>query len=358
MATNSYLNAAISGATLNGLLPENLTLHEVVFTIRHVGEILRKINHTRHSECVNEIRSLLTAIILECEYLQPKQELCAPMQIITPCLWYWAIANTEVTSEIPKFHNIYSNEGWILKSFFDESSPFVIPPCSSFNALLQTLENYYKTVKPHFLADDKTLHYKISNNVLQWRDHKDKATEDQITENQLYTRSWLLNNKNKLVEVPELPPNWVNKDPIARPISFDEVIQKIRSKDGSEKMHTPDYTSKRSSHINSYETSNRSTSIRSQSEHEVYNRSPSIQSINEHETAAAAHETAAAAEVLYESSTTFKWRDTIKKKITNVIIARNKNTGMLEISEQNINPLLHCVAEVVVKENSVHINKV
>lgn len=103
MAGQSYLDVAVLGTdivntTTNGLLPEHLTLHKVLFTIRHVGGIIRKINHKTYNENVKHIRSFLTEILLECEHLHPiklNEKLSSPMQIIPPSLWYWAIANNE-----------------------------------------------------------------------------------------------------------------------------------------------------------------------------------------------------------------------------------------------------------------------
>ena len=77
-----------------------------------------------------------------------------------------------------------------------------------------------------------------------------------------------------------------------------------------------------------------STSMKNFSENENYNR---IQSI---------HEKAAVTEVIYEYPVIFRWRDTIQNKITNVTIARN--TNKLEVLEQELNPLLHCIAKLIV----------
>lgn len=363
MALRNGIDSAISETKKNVLLPENLTLHEVVFTIRHVGGIIRKIKPNKHTECLNEIRSLLTAILLECEYLQPTQNLCAQMQIITPCLWYWAIANNEDTFTIRKFHDIYSNEGWLLKTFLDNTSPFVIPLCPSFNALLQTLDKYYTIVKPHFFSSDKQLHYIIPDEVLQWRSCTSKDAINHLQKNhEDQTKKWLRDNETKLVEVPELPSNWIGNDPFTRPVSFNASIQKssLKIKDHDQDH---DYIYKRPLPINThdahnakgerdYSPSNISTSMRSSSENDYYNRSPSIKSIHEEVDVTKVSVT----EVTYEPSAVLKWRDTIQYKITNVMIARNKITNKLEIIEQELNPLLHCVSEIIVTEKGVSIN--
>ena len=344
-------------ASENVLIPENLTLHEVVFTIRHVGGIIRRIRPNKHIECVANIRSLLGEIIKECEYLQPQQELCAPLKIITPCLWYWATANDENIFSIQKFHNIYSNEGWLLIFFLENSSPFVIPSCESYNNLLQTLENYYKTVAPHFFVNDKKLHYKIPDEVLQYRKCTTPATNDQTIINLNKTEEWLYTNESKLVEVPESPSTWIGEDPVERPILFDAAIKKILSSldkktvmdpkrnypNHTNPTYTPTFTHNRSTSMNSHDSS---TSIKSSSEND--NRFLSIQSI---------HEEAAVAKVIYESPIILRWRDNIQNKITNVTIARNKGTNKLEVLEQELNPLLHCIAEVIVTENGVSIKK-
>ena len=353
MATNN------DSASENVLLPENLTLHEVVFTIRHVGGIIRKIRPNKHTECVANIRIILGKIIKECEYLQPQQKLCAQLKIITPCLWYWATANDENIFSIQKFHNIYSNEGWLLKTFLENSSLFVIPSCESYNNLLQTLENYYKTVAPHFYAKDKKLHYKIPDEVLKYRKCAQElvlgppATNDQTIINLKTTEEWFYTNESKLVEVPELPSTWIGKDPVERPILFDAAIKNSLDKktvmDPKRNYHetpnhtNPTYTHNRSTSMNSHDSY---TSMKSSSEND--NRSLSIQSI---------HEEAAVAEIIYESPVILRWRDNIQNKITNVTIARNKGTNKLEVLEQELNPLLHCIAEVIVTENGVSIKK-
>ena len=368
MALRSGIDSAISKTNKNVLLPENLTLHEVVFTIRHVGGIIRKIKPNKYTECLNEIRFLLTAILLECEYLQPKQNLCAQMQIITPCLWYWAIANNKNTFTIQKFHDIYSNEGWLLKTFLDNTPPFVIPSCPSFNALLQALEKYYTTVKPHFFSTDKQLHYKIPDKVLQWRNSTNKDSIDSLQENhEDQIKKWLRDNETKLVEVPELPSNWIGNDPFTRPVLFNGAIQKSLQKiKDSDLDH--DYIYKRPLPVNNHDAhnakegldyspygnpSNISTSMRSSSENDYYNRSPSIKSIHEEVDVTKVSVT----EVTYEPSAVLKWRDTIQDKITNVMIARNKITNKLEIIEQELNPLLHCVSEIIFTEKGVFINQ-
>ena len=397
---DSYLNAAISGMSntncnltvsvgsfvQNGLLPERLTLHEVVSTIQRVGYILRKINYKRHTDCVNEIRSLVTAILIECEFLQPQQELYEPMKIITPCLWYWAISNNDIILELPEFHTIYCYEGLLLKSFLQNCKPFVIPKCKSFNALLQTLETYYKTVRPH--ADDTQLHYKIQNSVLQWRKETDQITEEQRHEDKKYTENWLVKHNMLLVEVPDLPTNWAQKDLVTRPVSFDEAMKEYICLDtNNTKVTNVTNMTVRSTSAPTYyvrtvpvENNSSPSGLRSAKEstssaREVQSltepiksikfcESLSVQSIYDHDgyISAGGQQSIRSLNVsdnenLYDSSATFKWSDTINQKSTNVIIARNKTTGQLEISEQNFNGMLPYLAEIIVQHNGVFINK-
>lgn len=300
MAGQSYLDVAVSGTdiantTTNGLLPEHLTLHEVLFTIRHVGGIIRKINHKTYNENVKHIRSFLTEILLECEHLHPiklNEKVSSPMQIIPPSLWYWAIANNEDIYNIQEFKHIYPSEDDLLNNFLYNSSPFVIPSCLSFNALLQALEHYFQNLTP-FVNGEKR-HFIINSNVLTWRQHTEKETENQQTDNEMHVKFWFINNKTKLVEVPELPPNWIGNDPMTRPVSFN------------------------SSSTSFPENSNKA---------------------------------------VYERSVAFRWHNAINKTTTNVVIARNTQTRKLEIFEQTFNPLLHCEAEITVKKDSVSICK-
>ena len=394
--TNCSLTVPVSSLVPNGLLPERLTLHEVVSTIQRVGYILRKINYNRHTDCVNEIRSLVTAILIECEFLQPQQALYEPMKIITPCLWYWAISNNDITLELPDFHTIYCYEGLLLKSFLQNCTTFVIPECKSFNALLQTLENYYKTVRPH--ANNTQLHYKIQNSVLQWRKETDHITEEQKQENKIYTEDWLVKHNTLLVEVPDLPTNWAQKDPITRPVFFDEALEKYKNSEAflaldkngltvpglftSEK--TPKNTDVTNITVRSpsaptsftYYSSSPSglhsakKSISSAREVHIitepvrsinFCESPSVQSVSDHDgsifSPSIKSVSVSVSENLYDSSATFKWSDTINQKNTNVIIARNKTTGQLEISEQIFNGMLPYLAEIIVQYDGVVIKK-
>ena len=384
--SKDYLNAAISGmnnTNENCLLPEQLTLHEVVSTIQRVGYIIRKINYKRHTDCVNEIRSLLTAILLECEFFQPNQELYEPMKIITPCLWYWAISNNNITIELPDFHTIYCYEGLLLKSFLENCNPFVIPECKAFNALLKTLEKYYKTVKPNFLADETQLHYKITKSVMQWRTETNQITEEQKQEDKTYTENWFVENNTLLVEVPELPPNWVQKDPVKRPVLFDDVLKKYKNGAIVTQLPVSDGPGKNlgTNATNITNVALRSPSAPSSSTYYYkvlpepvrrgpsinYSESPSVQSVSDHEDSilsqsiksVSVYETSQGMsdENLYEFSATLRWRDTINNRLTNVIIARNKNTGKLEISEQIFDNMFPYLAEIIVQHNGVLIKK-
>ena len=377
----SYLNAAILGMSNTncsltvpvgsfvpkGLLPERLTLHEVVSTIQRVGYILRKINYKRHTDCVNEIRSLVTSILIECEFLQPQQKLYEPMKIITPCLWYWAISNNDITLELPDFHTIYCYEGLLLKSFLQNCKPFVIPECKSFNALLQTLETYYKTVKPH--EDDTQLHYKIQNSVMQWRTETYQITEEQRQEDKTYTKDWLVKHNTLLVEVPDLPTNWAQKDPVARPVSFDEALKKYKKseaflaldKNNTKATDVTNMTVRSTSAPTSYyyKSLSQQTSLTEPVRSINFYESPSVQSVSDHDGSILSQsiKSVSVSENLYDSSATLKWSDTINQTNTNVIIARNKTTGKLEISEQIFNGMLPYLAEIIVQHNGVLIKK-
>ena len=305
MAEKSYLDAAVLGTdiahtTTKGLLPEHLTLHEVLFTIKHVGGIIRKINHKTYNENVKHIRSLLTGILLECKHLHPiklklNEKVSSPMQIIPPSLWYWAIADNEDTFNIQEFQHIYPSEDDLLNTFLYNSSPFVISSCLSFNALLQALEHYFQSLTPSVSGEKR--HFIINSNVLTWRQHTDKETENQQTDNEMHVKFWFINNETKLVEVPELPPNWIGNDPMTRPVSFNASS---------------------TSFISTLKNSNKA---------------------------------------VYERSIVFRWHNAINKTTTNVVIARNTQTRKLEILEQIFNPLLHCEAEITVQKCSVSICK-
>lgn len=110
----------------------------------------------------------------------------------------------------------------------------------------------------------------------------------------MHVKFWFINNKTKLVEVPELPLNWIGNDPMTRPVSFN------------------------SSSTSYPENSNKA---------------------------------------VYERSVAFRWHNAINKTTTNVVIARNTQTRKLEIFEQTFNPLSHCEAEITVKKDSVFICK-
>lgn len=385
--TNCNLTVSVDSLVPNGLLPERLTLHEVVSTIQRVGYILRKINYKRHTDCVNEIRSLVTAILIECDLLQPQQKLYEPMKIITPCLWYWAISNNDITLELPDFHTIYCYEGLLLKSFLENCKPFVIPECKSFNALLQTLETYYKTVRPH--EDDTQLHYKIQKYVMQWRTETDQITEEQRQEDKIYTENWLVEHNTLLVEVPDLPTNWAQKDPITRSVSFDEALekyknseayrppltnlassrdQKDRSQSALDKNNTKatdvtNMTVRSPSTPTSFtyysKSPSQQTSLTEPVKSIKFYESPSVQSVSDHDgyILSQSIKNVRVSENLYDSSATFKWSDIINQTNTNVIIARNKNTGQLEISEQIFNGMLPYLAEIIVQHNGVIIKK-
>lgn len=379
--TNCNLTVSVDSLVPNGLLPERLTLHEVVSTIQRVGYILRKINYKRHTDCVNEIRSLLTAVLIECEFLQPQQKLYEPMKVITPCLWYWAISNNDITLELPDFHTIYCYEGLLLKSFFENCKPFVIPECKSFNALLQTLETYYKTVRPH--ANYTQLHYKIQNYVMQWRTETDQITEEQRQEDKIYTENWLVKHNALLIEVPNLPTNWAQNDPVTRPISFDEALEKYKNSEAFLSLRSPSaknntkatdvnnmtvrspsaptsftYYSKSPSQQTSLTKPGLFASEKTASSINFY-ESPSVQSVSDHESSILSQsiKSLSVSENLYDSSATFKWSDIINQTNTNVIIARNKTTGQLEISEQIFNGMLPYLAEIIVQHNGVIIKK-
>ena len=308
MAEKSYLDAAVLGTdiahtTTKGLLPEHLTLHEVLFTIKHVGGIIRKINHKTYNENVKHIRSLLTGILLECKHLHPiklklNEKVSSPMQIIPPSLWYWAIANNEDTFNIQKFQHIYPSEDDLLNNFLYNSSPFVIPSCLSFNALLQALEHYFQSLTPSVSGEKR--HFIINSNVLTWRQHTDKETENQQTDNEMHVKFWFINNETKLVEVPELPPNWIGNDPMTRPVSFNATASSTSFPENSNRQGRT---------------------------------------------------------AVYERSVAFRWHNAINKTTTNVVIARNTQTRKLEILEQIFNPLLHCEAEITVQKDSVSICK-
>ena len=363
MATKSYLDVAISGTIDKNVgqlllqLPENaeqfpeyvdtpynLTLHEVVFTIHYAGKIIRKIirdNYETTIACVNNIRSFITEIIHECKYLQPTQSSCPELLIFTPCLWYWAIANNDDTLKIQKFEDIYPNENYLLNSFLENSSPFVTPPCPSFHLLLQTLEKCYKIVS---LTNANIIEqrYIMYCQVLEWRKHKNQMTEDQKIENEMHTKMWLIYNKTKLVKVPELPSNWVDKDPITRPVVFNaHNVQQTAAEVPSSRLFNAHSVQQATAKVPKiiFNSNCKLSSAR------IILQLPNV----DPETVKTARKVQqAAVEVLYEPSANLRWHDIIKNKTTTVIIARNKNTNILEISEQDFNPLLQYLTKVIV----------
>ena len=335
MATKSYLDVAISGTMdknvdkLLSQLPYNLTLHEVFFTIHYAGKIIRKIirdNYETTIACVNDIRFFITEIILECKYLQPTQISCPELLIITPCLWYWAIATNDDTLTIQNFEDIYPNENYLLNSLLESSSLFVILPCPSFDLLLQTLDKYYKILS---LTKDKNniieQRYIMYCQVLEWRKHKNQITEDQKIEHEMHTNIWLTSNKKKLVKVPELPSNWVNKDPITRPVVFN-----------ASNAYNVQQTAAEVSTLGQQATAMAKVLLRPGNCREQLPGNYGAIVLKDN------------CRDLYEPSANLRWHDIIKKKTTIVIIARNKNTNLLEISEQNFNPLLQYLTKVIV----------
>jgi hypothetical protein len=311
----SYANAVKTMQT--PLLPEQLTLHELLLTIRNAGQLLRKLDKDEQATFGCDIRSLINNIVEECNVLHPENKLCFAMHIIVPPLWYWARADTDIILSKPFFHNIFTQEGLLLRSFL-KSKPLVIQECLSHNNLLQLFDKYYKSRRSDL--DKNKIYYIIPEEIQQWRFEKDSW---RYYDNTNFAQKWLEAHNHELVQIPEFPSIWKNKDPILRPVIFEVAI------------NTQDNA------LLQRNSTNATPSL-------LANNSKSNSWADECDISPPVRDTLTDFKGTYESSVTLLWKDNIRNTHTNVVIARNKQTGKLEIFEQAYNPLLCCIYEIIV----------
>ena len=346
MEPNSYLKAlSINSNTSNSmntniLLPDQLTLHEVLVTIRYAGQFLRKLlDPTDQKKYGPQIRSLVTGVVSECAYLQPDQDLCKTMKVIIPGLWYWARADNKDTLQTQNFYDIYNKEGLLLRSFL-KTRPLIIPLCFAHNSLLQLFDTFYRNRRLDPLPNK--LYYNIPEDILQWRNEKQDWRDKDHSD---FVDKWVRQFNDYLVEVPELPPTWVDKDPFKRPVLFSYAIQHISETGPRETSHGTlvrhDQAEEGQLLRHSYHAPPQPNVVGSWADQsELAERNVgSLESGRD-----------------YELPVNFLWNDTTIKSYSQVIIARNKLTGKLELFEQPVNPLLPYIAEIIVTNNTTFFN--